>query len=73
MYTDMRREKNKDLQTAKSLYKEYQKLLKRAQLPGLPKCEVEYTMNMVYHTKSKINFDLLENKKKERWDYERRW
>jgi hypothetical protein len=57
---------NEDVRTAKSLYAEYQRLLKRADNPIIPKIEQEYTMNMVNRVKSKINFNLLTPKKKEK-------
>jgi hypothetical protein len=56
------RESN-EVKTAKSLNAEYQRLLKRANTPNLPKSEVNYTMNMVNKVKSRINFDLLNPKK----------
>jgi hypothetical protein len=59
-----KKEKNTDLQTAKSLHAEYQMLLKRATREGISPIERDYTMNMVNRTKSKINFELLKPHKK---------
>jgi hypothetical protein len=70
---------SEEVKTAKSLNAEYIRLLKRANTPNLPKSEVNYTMNMVNRVKSRINFDLLNPKKKsetedeyEQYQYKRR-
>jgi hypothetical protein len=59
------KERNEDVRTAKSLFAEYTRLKKRAEVPGIPPIEKEYTMKMVNTVKSRIDFRLLAPHKKE--------
>jgi len=59
----MRRERNEDVKTAKSLYREY-KMLQNRLRDDTPEIEKAYTLNMINSVKSRINFSLLESKKK---------
>lgn len=59
---------SEDMKRAKSLFAEYQRFMKRAETPNLPQIEKDYTMSMVYSTKSRIDWDLLNHKRKENYE-----
>jgi hypothetical protein len=56
--------KTREEKEALSLNREYLTHLKYSKTPGISKTESEYYLKMAMNTKSKINFELLEPKKK---------
>jgi hypothetical protein len=57
-----------EIKEAKSLRKEYEMFKRYAATPGIAKIEQDYFMRMATNTEAKINWRLLEKKKKKEYD-----
>jgi len=68
----MRKQKDPELMTAKSLKKEYDMFLKYSNREGIPKIEQEYYRNIVNRIGSQINWKMLDPKRKPVKKYESR-